>query len=243
MGHRQRGPLVNRRDEDLERASAGLGHIDVWVFLVADEGIDAGNHVVRKVGVKVEGRHDRHARTDHFADRLNQKGFAIVVVLQRHRSVENEEDAVDRQRGANPGHDLVTQGVERLARDATSRHDRAVGRRNQLHTEPLRFSDGAPIDGTGAFQIEQLLSTDDGAEARTLKIGERRQLPLEGIGLLSDAARDDAHFASWFQIKRLLPAPRRYPHDSRDPARSAVGGPAPRLLPRIWPPRAANVPP
>jgi hypothetical protein len=51
----------------------------------------------------------------------------------------------------------------------------------------------APIDGTGAFQIEQLLPPDDGAEARTLEIGERRQLPLGGIGFLGNTARDDAH--------------------------------------------------
>jgi hypothetical protein len=193
VGHRRPGFAADGRGEDLERPGAGLGHVGVRVLLVADEGVHTRRHRVRQVGVEVERRHDRHRRSDHLADRLDQEAFAVVVVLQRHRAVEDEQDAVDRQRGPDPGHDLVAQRVERLAGDPAARHDRAVGRRDQLHAEPPGLGDGAAVDGAGAFEVEQVLTADDGAEARTQEIGERRRLPLEGVGLLGDAAGDDPH--------------------------------------------------
>jgi hypothetical protein len=193
VGHRRPGLAADGRGEDLERPGAGLGHVGVRVLLVADEGVHTRRHRVRQVGVEVERRHDRHRRSDHLADRLDQEAFAVVVVRQRHRAVEDEQDAVDRQRGPDPGHDLVAQRVERLAGDPAARHDRAVGRRDQLHAEPPGLGDGAAVDGAGAFEVEQVLTADDGAEARTQEIGERRRLPLEGVGLLGDAAGDDPH--------------------------------------------------
>src|SRR3712207_8272763 len=54
------------------------------------------------------------------SDRPDQEGFTVVLVLQRHRPVEHEQDAVDWQCVANPGHDLVPQRVERLPRDRKS---------------------------------------------------------------------------------------------------------------------------
>ena len=125
-------------------ALAPVGHVDVRVFLVPNVRIDARHHLVRQVGVQVEGRHDRHARSNHIADRPDQEGFAVVVVLQRHSPVENEQDAVDRvaRRGSR--------SRSRLARRRTPQRDRPagmtepVGRRDQLHTSRLASATAPP---------------------------------------------------------------------------------------------------
>ncbi len=60
------------------------------------------------------GATDRDIWSDHFAYRRQEWPFAVVVVFERHRAVDTEEDAIDGHCGANALDDLIAHQFESL---------------------------------------------------------------------------------------------------------------------------------
>jgi hypothetical protein len=78
------------------RLDAARAHVDMRVAAIGDEGARLARHRVSHVGVQVERRDHRHVCADAAADLAEQVAIAILGGLGDHRTVQREQDAVER---------------------------------------------------------------------------------------------------------------------------------------------------
>ena len=92
---RRPGAAVQDSRENPRAEGAGLDVIDVRLRVVEDHRVGQVDHALRDVGVAVDRRHDRQVRADQLADRGIQAAGAVVVRLGDHRSVRDQQQAVE----------------------------------------------------------------------------------------------------------------------------------------------------
>ena len=116
-----------------------LVQVHVRVGVVADQRVGLLHHPRVSVRVEVEGRHHRHAGTDGLADGGQQGALRVGIVVEDHRAVERQEDAVERARRGQPLEERVPHGGRTPARGTGPRRGR--WRRPSGRPRPRRNED------------------------------------------------------------------------------------------------------
>jgi hypothetical protein len=149
--------------------------------------------------MQVQRRHDRHVGSDHGAHRRINKPSASsasssAIAPCSTRRTPSTGSAARIPARISPD---SASNAARVTRPPGMTSPYVVGirvipRRRASPTTP-------PVDRPGPLEREELVAAHERAETGALEVVERRRLPLEGVRLLRDAARDDAHGArsSW----------------------------------------------
>src|SRR6185503_15052444 len=93
-------------------ARAGLGHVDVRIGAVGDQGVGALDHRVGDVGVEVKAGDDRNAWAHRCAYATQKLALAVVVGLHHHGAVKVEVDAIHGQGLLQAGDELAGDSFE-----------------------------------------------------------------------------------------------------------------------------------
>jgi hypothetical protein len=105
--------------------------------------------------------------------------------------MQGEHDTVGRQRGGDVATQLAGEGLKRLAVGDTGRDAIGEERRRQLDAAFTAGVDDPTERVVASGEGQQLVTAGDHAEAL-----KRRRLGGEGVGLVHDAAGDQAHLQS-----------------------------------------------
>jgi hypothetical protein len=161
--------------------------VSVWgILLVGDEGVSRLNQFVRDVSVEVERDRDGDVRADPFADRRDQRPFAVVHPLGHHRAVETENHAVEVVTVLlDAVEDLL--GVELVGVLGDDAARRRGGGDGVAQVDTLRFShvDGPALAGVGAAHLFGNLVAE--VLAALLEQGSARRPARERVGLVGES--------------------------------------------------------
>ena len=208
-GHRHGGHFSAVQDFDHEpgEAFAGLIHVDMRVFPVADEDGVRLQHAGADVAVQIERDADRDAGHGD-ADAFEEFAFGVGFVLQHHGAVQGQENAVER--GFAVGGD---QAVDQFAAEGFEggARDRAAGEGGGGEGGDggdVRFGEHREIArdfGAGVAEFgEDFGSAADVEMFEVCDLGGDRE---EGVGFLAQSADGDAHFyiscSAWATASRV----------------------------------------
>jgi hypothetical protein len=125
MRFRRRPAGCQDRVEQMRGTPAGFRHVNVRIGPVRDQAVAMLDHRPRDVGMEIEARDDRHARTDQAAYACQQLALTVIEMLGDHCSVQIEIDAVDRPEAGEPRQHLADDVLVGIAGDVRRGRSRA----------------------------------------------------------------------------------------------------------------------
>ncbi len=182
--------------QQLRRARAGVGHVDVRIGAVGDQRIGALQHALRDVGMQVQAGDDRHVRAHRRTQPGQQFAFAVVVLVGHHRAVQVQIDRVG-PLCARGVHDLAGDALERIGGHMRRRAGAGPDHRQQFRLVAGQFADRADEAARRDIDVAQRQHVGAAhhrgkalAADKVVVVGLGRR---EGIGFVLETGEKNAH--------------------------------------------------
>ena len=175
-------------------APSGVGHVDVRIRTVAEEGVGVLDHLRCHVGVEVERSNDGCLATDQRTHPAQQLALAVLEVLGHHRPVQAEVHRVHGPRGSQAIENESRDVLVGVLGDVGAGRCRAPGGGEQTVPRTLRL-----LDEPGDREVHAPDSVRESRSGRQLRplsalleLPERRERGCERVGFVLKAAYRDA---------------------------------------------------
>ena len=169
--------------QQLGRAPAGRADIHMRVGGERHEDLGQIAHRAGHVGMRVEGDGNGQVRADHGAQAAQDLALTVIVGLDHHRPMQDQEHPVPSARSGG----LQQGGKQRLER--CLRHPPARSRRGADHMGDIPVMGAAHIEQSGEFGIRMPLRPHGGGPVQKVAVAERLKVgwpDIERVGFMGD---------------------------------------------------------
>ena len=170
---------------------SALDRIGMRIFAKRQQQVGMLHHGIGEMGMRIEFGTDHDIRPDDLAHSRQQIAFAVIAAIGHHRTVQAEQDNIDRHGGTQVIEEFGAQGFVRGPGGDAGRHRAGHHAFDQGQAKRLGTQAGGPQRAGKELRLVRMLA--GGKITAVAKGGQAGGQGCESIGLGGKRRAEDSH--------------------------------------------------